>query len=180
MQTCLTCFHFTLQEVTYAQMVCFLSGGHRAATEGHVVLTRVLTSGEILTNPALPHILWDAWRGSSMVEQGTHKPLVVGSNPSLATEKRASPRPASNAPTAKSGGVCALTTQTHPKVGLGKEASRPRRAIRPRLPRPFPFRRLLPMAQSGGREAASTPAGGLYSSPRPGASRGCWCQRRRC
>ena len=27
-----------------------------------------------------------------MVEQGTHKPLVVGSNPSLATEKRASPR----------------------------------------------------------------------------------------
>jgi hypothetical protein len=24
-------------------------------------------------------------RGSSMVEQGTHKPLVVGSNPALAT-----------------------------------------------------------------------------------------------
>ena len=38
-----------------------------------------------LTNRLKHSNIFGRWRGSSAVEQGTHKPLVVGSNPTPAT-----------------------------------------------------------------------------------------------
>ena len=39
-----------------------------------------------LTNTMKHSNIFRRWRGSSAVEQGTHKPLVVGSNPTPATQ----------------------------------------------------------------------------------------------
>ena len=57
--------------------------GKRPASEK--VLTTLLTSGLIKSN--FLQYNESTWQRSSVVEQRTHKPLVVGSNPSAATIK---------------------------------------------------------------------------------------------
>ena len=42
--------------------------------------------GHLLTKQVCRVNIRPLWRGSSMVEQWTHKPLVVGSSPTLATK----------------------------------------------------------------------------------------------
>ena len=58
--------------------------GKRPASEK--VLTTLLTSG-LIKNDFVGYNE-ATWQRSSVVEQGTHKPLVVGSNPSAATFRR--------------------------------------------------------------------------------------------